>query len=97
MQSNVTGVKLIRCATQCQFTLCRPRARCSCRLGPADVIKIEHAESAVTANACLVNGSPVRAIRARSSFSPLVEGPHRRKRMSGSALEKPESRELLDR
>lgn len=91
MHRPMAGVRVLEVA---QFTFV-PAAGAVLADWGADVVKIEHAERG-DAQRGLVRllGLDVRS--KGTSFFPIMEGPNRGKRSVGLALEKPESREVLE-
>jgi crotonobetainyl-CoA:carnitine CoA-transferase CaiB-like acyl-CoA transferase len=85
------GVRVLEVA---QFTFV-PAAGAVLADWGADIIKVEHAETG-DAQRGLVRVLGLTAGKEGSSFAPIMEGPNRGKRSIGIALDKPESRPVLE-
>ena len=91
MDRPMEGIRVLEVA---QFTFV-PAAGAVLADWGAEIIKVEHAETG-DAQRGLVRVLGHAASREGSSFSPVMEGPNRGKRSIGVALDKPESRWVLE-
>ncbi|MGV9867749.1 CaiB/BaiF CoA transferase family protein [Rhodococcus koreensis] len=91
MHRPMEGVRVLEVA---QFTFV-PAAGAVLADWGADIVKVEHAETG-DAQRGLVRVLGLDAGREGSSFAPIMEGPNRSKRSIGIALDKPESRPVLE-